>query len=599
MRRKSRERQDRLLEVGTVPMQPIGRRLAHFGKLFGRYWVSPDWKMAWFLLALFLGIQAFEVTMIYQTNLWQRSFYNSLEDRKIDRFYWLLLVYCLILGSQVIVSCIEKWVSGILSLRWRTYLSDWYVGRWLSRTRYYEIERLTIIDNPDQRISEDVRDFTSTIGPLALIVSIVTSIATATTLAVLLLKASQPLNLSLFGTSVSLPGDLLIYAVLYVTLGTIVIAYIGKPFIRRSTQSQHYEADYRASLIDVRRSAPEIAFSGSEPHEHRTLGQRFARLRHNAVRLIYATMGLEFGTGVYQRIGDFISLLSIVPRYFAGSVDFGTVMAGRSAFGGFCNALSVFTVRFGQIAKAIVTVNRLKALDDVIDGERERGVAFLPGDTSAGIAIATRDLALHRPTGERLLTIGDWTIRDGERWMVRGPSGAGKSTLLRAIAGLWPDGTGAVSFAGRGKAMLVPQRLYLPAGSLKSAVCFPDDCAVHDDATVARLLEDVGLGVHVARMLEVRTWQDELSPGEQQRVALARILLQHPDLVILDEVTSALDEDNAQQFYRRMLAALPNLTVISVLHDPDLAGYHDHELTVADGRAVAARIDPETAGREQ
>jgi len=285
-----------------------------------------------------------------------------------------------------------------------------------------------------------------------------------------------------------------------------------------------------------------------------------------------------------------VPLFLTVPKYFAGAITFGQVQGARDAFTQFAASLSYLVTAYPSIARQLANINRLKALDDAINHERPRGIGFTPGGTPDGVAISANGLMLRRPNGEPLLEVADWTVRDGERWVIQGPSGTGKTTLLRAIAGLWPDGAGQVAMTRRGNAMLVPQRLYLPLGTLKDAICFPDRPEDHNDAEIAALLETVRLEPHIDAMHQLRMWQDELSPGEQQRVALARILLQRPSLLVLDEATSALDADNAAHFYQAVLAAMPDSTIVSVVHNEKLSTYHSHRLQLHHGCATVSAI---------
>jgi putative ATP-binding cassette transporter len=317
----------------------------------------------------------------------------------------------------------------------------------------------------------------------------------------------------------------------------------------------------------------------------------FANIRRNFYQLMLANAGLSAGQDIYQRTMQVVPLFLTVPKYFAGAITFGQVQGARDAFTQFAASLSYIVQAYPSIARQVANINRLKTLDDAIDYERPRGIGFTPGGTPDGVAISATGLMLRRPNGEPLMEVSDWTIRDGERWVIEGASGAGKTTLLRAIAGLWPDGAGQVAMTRRGAAMLVPQRLYLPIGTLKGAICFPDKPEDHDDAAIAELLKTVRLEAHVEAMHEPRMWQDELSPGEQQRVALARILLQRPSLLVLDEATSALDADNASHFYQAVLAAMPDTTIVSVVHDEKLASYHTHRLQLRQGHANPARIE--------
>jgi putative ATP-binding cassette transporter len=347
-------------------------------------------------------------------------------------------------------------------------------------------------------------------------------------------------------------------------------------------------------LIHVRRNGEQIAFSNAQGIEQDGLKNAFANIRRNFYQLMLANAGLSAGQDIYQRTMQVVPLFLTVPKYFAGAITFGQVQGARDAFTQFSTSLSYIVQAYPGIAAQIANINRLKALDDAIDYHRPRGIGFTPGGTAEGVAISTTGLMLRRPNGEPLLEVADWTIRNGERWVIEGPSGNGKTTLLRAIAGLWPDGAGQVAMTRVGTAMLVPQRLYLPLGTLKAAICFPDRPEDHDDAEIAALLKTVRLETHIDAMHELRMWQDELSPGEQQRVALARILLQRPTLLVLDEATSALDADNASHFYQAVLAAMPDSTIVSVVHNDKLASYHTHRLHLHHGHATPARIEMES-----
>ena len=583
-------------EAGLQSAQPARERWAHAWRISKRYFVSDDWKWAWFLVACYCVIEVGTTYAFYWSNQWQRQFYDAIEQRQGAMFLSLVVMFLMIAALEVGTLFAHNIVNWTLSMRWRSWLNDWYLGRWFARDRFYEIERLRLIDNPDQRIAEDIRSFTS-IGlqygssPFAILIGVIFSTVRAVVFASILLQTSTPIAIPLFGYRIPLPGgDLLWFSIFYVVFGTAFVAWIGKPFIRRKMREQHYEADYRSALLHVRRNGEQIAFSGAQATERDGLRIAFANIRRNWYSLMLANAGLSAGQGIYQRVMTVVPLFLTVPKYFAGAITFGQVQSARDAFTQFSSSLSFIVTAYPQIAGQIANINRLKALDDAIDYERPRGIAFIPGGTPEGVAISATGLMLRRPNGEPLMEVSDWTIRDGERWVIEGVSGAGKTTLLRAIAGLWPDGAGQVAMTKRGTAMLVPQRLYLPLGTLKSAICFPDRVEDHDDATIAMLMERVRLDAHVDAMHELRMWQDELSPGEQQRVALARILLQRPSLLVLDEATSALDADNAAHFYQSVLDAMPEATIVSVVHNEKLTAYHTHRLTLHHGHAHLSRL---------
>jgi vitamin B12/bleomycin/antimicrobial peptide transport system ATP-binding/permease protein len=534
------------------------------------------------------------------TNKWQKTFYDSVEHKAVAAFGGLVAIFIAMSLIQIGVKLIRHVIEYTLSIRWRRFLSDGYIDRWFARNRFYEIERLRLVDNPDQRIAEDITALTNVGGPgigagghspITIVVSTISSAVSAVLFASILLQVSRPIAFSAAGINVSLPGDLVWYAVIYVVLSTVAITWIGKPYVRRRMRQQHYEANFRSNLIHVRRNGEQIAFARAQSIEERGLWGGLDNIVRNWFQLMWANLGLNVGTGVSQRIGAVIPLFVMVPRYFTGEISFGDIMAGQGAFMTFTGMLSYFISAYPVIADQVANVNRIKALDDAIDHERPRGIEFEKSALPPAQSIVANDLRLNRPHGEPLLKVGDWTVSAGERWVIEGPSGAGKTTLLRAMSGLWPDGHGEVTMTDRGRAMLVPQRLYMPIGTLKDAVCFPARSDAYDDAIVAELLARVSLSVHVPTMHEVRYWQEVLSPGEQQRVALARVLLHSPDLLVLDEATSALDISNARRFHAVLLEAMPDLTLVSIVHNDKLQEYYTHRLRVVDGAAVMGPME--------
>ncbi|WP_076070582.1 ABC transporter ATP-binding protein/permease [Sphingomonas montana] len=568
---------------------PRWGRTRHAFSLFSRYWTSRDWKFAWFALIMLLTITLSQVYFAVWMIDWERRFFDSVERRQAALFLPLVGTFAAIFLSRTLAELANQYLGMAVGLRWRVCLTERYVDRWFARDRFYAIERLNLIDNPDQRIADDVQRFTA--GVLNLVIGGIYAVVSAISFGAVLLATSEAVRFSLFGRSIALPGDMIWYAVLYAIGGSIAIIYIGRPFVRRQMRQQHYEADFRTAMLHVRRNASQISFARAPATEARSLRDRFDAVRHNFVRVVWSELALIGASNGYQQFGSFFPLLLTVPRYFAGRITFGEVMAANSTFLQLSGSLSWFISSYSPIGEQVANVSRLKALDDALDGQSTRGIDFGVGTDDGAVALRTSGLRIDRPAGGTLLDVGDWRVAKGERWVIQGPSGMGKSTLLRAIAGLWPEGAGGITMGRHRLLMFVPQRLYLPHASLKDAICFPDDGGAHDDATVLAILREVRLHDHAGDLHAVRQWQEQLSPGEQQRIAMARILLHRPDMLVVDEATSALDEDNAHHFHQAILAQLPELTLISVIHDDRLVPYHTHRLDLADGKATAGRLE--------
>ncbi len=583
-------------ETGLAPPPPAAERWRHMFSLLKSYWTSKEWKFAWTALIIMMGFQFGTAYIFLAANRWERDFFDSVEQRNVDQFGVLLFVFLGIMGMQVATILASGLVQRLLTIRWRSFITERYIDRWMSRNRFAEIERLRLIDNPDQRIAVDVEAVTNaSMGLLSLVLNFIGTTVSAIIFAIILLETAQPIHFNLLGMAINIPGSTVWYACIYALVGIVVTLKVGNPYIQATMRQQHREADFRANLIHVRRNAPQIGLAGAVDMERRALVESFAEIRRNYRSIIITTLGLSATQSVYERIGSILPLFLMVPSYFAGAISFGQVMGARDAFNRLVAQLSFFVQAYPGIGQQLACLNRLKGLDDAIDYERPRGITIAAGALVPGQVIATRDLALFLPHGAPLLHVGEWQVKAGERWAVCGPSGAGKSTLLRAIAGLWPDGKGTVTLALDTVAMFVPQRLYLPLGTLKAALCFPALPGAHTDGEIASLLERVRLGHLAERLHEASFLQEELSPGEQQRIALARILLHRPSVLVLDEATSALDPDNARHFYQCLRADLPNATLISVVHDERLLAHHDCCLTIADGAAAAIALPGNTA----
>ncbi|WP_044563954.1 ABC transporter ATP-binding protein/permease [Azospirillum sp. B4] len=570
-----------------LPSVSTGVRMRHLVKLLLSYWLSSDWPYAWGGFVFLLSNQSIIIYISVLSNNWQHTFYDVVQNKQVDLFFPLLLKFLLINGCWAFAVILNLYVNGMLAMRWRTFLTLDYVTRWLKNNAFHSMERTGLIDNPDQRIAEDIKEFTSNV--LGIVLGFIGCITSSITFGYILWNTASPIMFLIGGYQVSIPGDMLWYSLLYTVLSTVAIIWVGRPLIGRTMQQQQFEANFRFGLIYVRRNAEQIAFLNAAPTEHLSLRQAFGQIKRNYHRVILAQMGINATQHLFGNISQMLPLFLVIPKYFAGALTFGGVMAARDAFSHMTSSLSFFYQAFQSFAQQIANVNRIWAFDQVLEQRRDFGIKIIKEESDV---ISARNLRLdfyHSAS----LAIGDWTILPGQRWVVVGPSGIGKSSTMRAIAGLWPDGAGVVQVPSQGLTMFVPQRLYLPIGTLKNAICFPGSPDAYDDDQVISLLSVVGLEKHAQRLHESRSWADELSPGEQQRLALVRILLYRPDRLVLDEATSALDPANALHFYTTLLERLPSVTLISVVHDERLKSFHTHCLRLATAGATQSALDPE------
>ena len=561
-------------------------RWRHAARLLGSYWTGSDWPTAWAMLLVLLGLQfAFATTALWMAE-WEKTFFDMLQNRQGD-LAGSLLQFAGIVGASAALGFATSYLNGALALRWRAWLTADYTARWMAWRRYYRIERTGDIDNPDQRIAEDLQLLPQ--GILGLIMGFTLSTVSLVQFTALLLTLSDPIRLEVLGHVLVLPGDMVIWGFAYAVITSVLVVFVARPIVARTMAQQHYEADYRFELIHVRRSAEQIAFTGAEQVESRNLLARFTRLRRNMMRLILAQSGLGVTQSLISQLGPILPILLMLPRFFRGAMTMGDVMQGRNAFNQMSTALSWFMQSYGTIATQRAIIRRLRGFDVALARPPVDGPAIAE---IAGPALRVEGLAVALPSGAPLVTVPSWRVETGQRWVLRGPSGAGKSTLLRAVAGLWPDATGTISHLPSAQILFMPQRAYLPIGTLRAALSFPALADTFADAALCAALERFGLGHLCARLDDIAPWADVLSPGELQRLAFARVLLHRPAMLVMDEATSALDQANAALAYETVLAEMPRITIISVVHDDALETYHDHLLRIENGIAAALPLRP-------
>jgi putative ATP-binding cassette transporter len=574
-------------------MRRIGSFLGDAWALTRPYWTSAERGRGLLLLGAVVGLNLSLVGMTVVLTYWQRAFYNTLEQKDAATFWLLLLLggeadgtwfpgFVLIATAYILVAVYALYLRQALQIRWRRWLTERYLADWLSDRAYYRIaltDRDT--DNPDQRIADDIRLFVD--DTLALGLGLMNSVVTLASFIVVLWSLSGPLEV----LGVSIPGYMVWVALAYSILGTWLAHLIGRPLIRLNFLQQRVEADFRYALVRLRDNVEGVALHGGEADEKRGLDQRFGALMRNWWGIMVATKRLTFFTAGFSQVASIFPIVVAAPGYFAGRISLGGLVQTASAFGQVQGALSWFVDNYARLTEWRATVERLTGFTRAIVAARlaDGGVraAAEPGE-----AVVMRDVTLSLPDGRVLVQDASLRLEKGEAVLITGASGSGKSTLFRALAGIWPFGRGTIGIAAGRRALFLPQRPYLPLGTLRRAVCYPLDAAAVPEVMVREALEAVGLGHLGARLDEEDAWDRRLSGGEQQRLAFARVLLAKPDFLFLDEATASLDPAAEETLYRLLRARLPETAILSIAHRPAVARFHDRGLRLAEGRLAAA-----------
>ncbi|WP_431821182.1 ABC transporter ATP-binding protein/permease [Burkholderia sp. F1] len=580
----------------TAPDAPQDERPVSAWSLVKPYWVSSEWKIAWGLLVTIVVINLCVVWINVKLNQWNAQFYNALQAKNVHDFPGLLMQFSALAFGFIILAVYGRYLRQMLGFRWRQWLTNRFLNEWLGDRAFYRIERDRLADNPDQRITDDLQSFATT--TLALSLDLLSTVVTLVSFITILWSLAGALTFTLGGTPIAIPGYMVWAAALYAVVGSLIIQKVGHPLVSINYQQQRVEADFRFGLIRVRENAEQIAFYDGENTENGNARNLFMRIRDNWWRVMKYTKRLTFVLSFYGQIAIIFPLVVAAPRYFAGAFSFGVLMQISSAFNTVSDSFSWFINSYSTLVEWRATVNRLREFKRVM-GASHLKESVSPATEHGGINLhyvdsehlSTSSLKLALPNGNALADIGSVTIEPGSRWLVIGKSGSGKSTFMRALAGLWPFGDGAIDAPVSARMMFVPQTSYLPIGTLKAALTYPATADAYSDDACRDALRACRLEEYVDRLGETGHWTRVLSPGEQQRLAGARVLLHKPDFLFLDEATSALDADNEARLYHLFNERLPQAAIVSIAHRESLAAYHGGTINVervSDSDKVAA-----------
>ena len=546
------------------------------------YWQSEEKKKAYLLLLAIIALTLGVVFMLVQLNQWYNIFYSALQNYEKEKIFSELFHFSWLAFIYIILAVYAFYLQQVLIINWRRWLTNEYIDEWLNHKTYYRLQMFgTATDNPDQRISEDVRMFVE--YTLRFGIGILKAFTTFASFVVILYNLSGPLQFKLAGMDIHIPGYLVWTALLYSysIIGTWLTYKVGNKLVGLNFVQQKYEADFRFAMMRMRENAESVAFYSGEGHEGGVFKKRFSLLLNNFWSIIKKQKQLTWLNSWYSQIAIIFPLVVAMPRYLAKEITLGGLMQISSAFGRVQESLSYFVDMYSSIAEWQAVVERLTGfglhMQQVKQENAQQDLQRKPG---ASDAIVATDMDVTLPDESAVLQNVSFTLKPGTNVLIKGVSGSGKSTLLRALralAGIWPYVKGTLEIPEESKLMFIPQRPYLPLGTLKESLLYPGTES-RTDEELKQLMEDCCIGYLYEKLYLEADWSHVLSVGEQQRLAFVRALIYKPVWLFLDEASSALDEETEAKVYTLLMEEAQQTTLVSVGHRSTLNKYHQKVL---------------------
>lgn len=552
------------------------------------YWQSEEKKKAYFLLFTIIALTLGAVYITVLINQWYNGFYTALQNYNTELIYSGLWKFCYLAVIYIVLVVYSFYLQQVLMLNWRKWLTRKYLSNWLTDQAYYKMEMFgQNTDNPDQRISEDINSFVSM--TLSLSLGLLKSVVTLVSFVFVLWSLSGPLKFDFLGTEWNIPGYLVWVSLIYSVVGTWLTHLVGKKLVDLNFTQQRFEADFRYSMMRVRENAENVAFYRGEEQEEHVFKTRFIRLIDNLWKIIKKQKQLIWLNSGYSQIAIIFPLAVMIPRYLSKEITLGGIMQTNSAFSNVQGALSYFADTYASLAEWQAVVKRLSTFAIHVNKIQTETTKYkVICDNSDNEELKLENWNVDLPNGESLLKEINYSFKMGKNVLIKGVSGSGKSTLLRSIAKIWPYTNGTLKMANDAELMFIPQKSYLPLGTLKEAVLYPSSKKLSDEEVI-KVLKICKIGYLADGLNIEQDWSHVLSGGEQQRLAFARALIYQPKWLFLDEASSALDEETEQIMYQVLKEFLPNTTTISVAHRSTLNSFHDLVMKL-DKKTASVRV---------
>lgn len=541
------------------------------------YWGKKQNWLAWLLLTTVIGIGSGIAYINVLINDWQKGFYDTLAALEVDKIAGLMFEYFIYIAIFIVINVYRTWLRKLLVIRWRKAMTDSFIEQWLGKQVFYKLVQKNKMDNPDQRIAEDIRLFIE--YSIDLLVSFAFNMIQLSLFLMTLWRLSGAPEFTLFGHTFVVEGYLVWVALIYSIVGTVITHLIGRKLHDLNYQQQVFEATFRSGLIRKQDNAEQIALYKGEETEKVSLSREFANIVTNWRKLMDKERNLGFFTVGYNRVSIILPVIFSIPLLMAKIITFGGIMQVRTAFSIVLGAFSWFISAYYTIPKWTSAVARLSQLQQEMD---EITATHRTEISQSLHKIDVDDLHLFTPENNALLAKLQFEIKPQQWVHLQGESGLGKSTLLRALSGIWDFYSGTYRLSAQ-KSLLVPQRSYMNEGTLADVLSYPEH-NIYSEQALKSVLEKVGLGAWQNRLNENLKWQNVFSGGEQQRIAFARVLLSKPDLIYLDEATSSLDEQSARTMMQLLKQELPHSTVVFISHQREVADFAEFKIDLGQYR---------------